>query len=78
MQGKCIRCGNNYDKCFQILKNGQTYTYDSFECAISDLAPECERCRCRIIGHGVENSGQFFCCVHCAALSNIKGLKDRI
>lgn len=78
MKSKCFRCDNEYDKCFQIIKNNQTYVYDCFECAISHLAPKCERCDCPIIGHGLEDSGRFFCCAHCAKLSNSQGLKDRI
>jgi hypothetical protein len=26
----------------------------------------CEHCGVRIIGHGLEKSGRFFCCDHCA------------
>jgi hypothetical protein len=42
------------------------HTFDSFECAIQRLAPRCEHCDCRVIGHGVEVEGRFFCCAHCA------------
>ena len=38
---KCEACGNDYDKAFQITKDGRTHTYDSFECAINALAPIC-------------------------------------
>jgi hypothetical protein len=59
-------CGNDYDKSFQIVQAGKSYTFDSYECAIHMLAPVCANCSCRIIGHGVEASGDFFCCAHCA------------
>lgn len=63
----CDVCGNNYDKSFQVMRDGKTYTFDSFECAIHLLAPRCNHCNCTIIGHGVENeSGVMFCCDHCA------------
>jgi hypothetical protein len=26
---KCEACGNEYDKAFQVIKDGQTHTYDS-------------------------------------------------
>jgi len=29
-------------------------TFDSFECAIHALAPTCENCGIRIVGHGLE------------------------
>ncbi len=51
MSAACATCGNVYDKAFQVTMAGETYTFDSFECAISALAPTCAHCRCRIIGH---------------------------
>jgi len=76
--GKCATCGNHYDKSFELTKNGQTFTFDSFECAIHALAPTCEHCGCRIIGHGLEADERFFCCDHCAEAAGVKGLRDRI
>jgi hypothetical protein len=38
------------------------HVFDSFECAIHKMAPVCEHCGCRIIGHGVEAEGHFYCC----------------
>lgn len=73
----CESCGNDYDKSFQVVMAGKTHTFDSFECAIHVLAPTCNHCRCKIIGHGVEDRGQMFCCVHCAEESGVMGLKDR-
>ena len=74
----CEVCGNDYDKAFQvILKGGETHTFDSFECAIHALAPVCAHCGCRIIGHGMEAEGTFFCCAYCATRAGIKGLDDR-
>ena len=63
---KCDRCGNDYDKAFQVTLGGKTQTFDSFECAIQALAPTCAQCGVRIIGHGVEEGGRMFCCAHCA------------
>ena len=54
---RCETCGNGYDKPFQIVKNGKTYTFDSFECAIQALAPVCGNCGVRILGHGLETIG---------------------
>jgi hypothetical protein len=39
---RCDVCGNDYDKTFQVIRGGQTHTYDSFECAIHALAPVTE------------------------------------
>ncbi len=73
----CDRCGNDYDKTFQISRDGRTWTFDSFECAIAELAPTCSHCDCRIIGHGLEAGGQMFCCAHCAKHAGATALRDR-
>ena len=74
---KCDVCGNNYDKSFEVRMAGKTYTFDSFECAIHELAPECEHCGCRIMGHGVESDGRMFCCANCARHAGITEMVDR-
>jgi hypothetical protein len=75
---RCDVCGNEYDKAFQVtVPGGEARTFDSFECAIHALAPTCEHCGCRIIGHGVETDGRMFCCAHCAEQAGVTGLSDR-
>ena len=69
--GKCEQCGNDYDKTFDVIAGGQTHTFDSFECAIQMLAPVCGLCGCRIIGHGMETDGKFYCCAHCAGMARL-------
>ena len=73
----CDRCGNDYDKSFQVLQAGRTHTFDSFECAIQALAPTCAHCGTRIIGHGLEKGERMFCCDHCAEKEGVKELRDR-
>lgn len=73
----CEVCGNEYDKPLEIVKNGISHYFDSFECAIFALAPTCAHCNCRIVGHGVESGGKFFCCAHCASKAGVTSLKDR-
>lgn len=63
---RCEFCGNDYSKSFEVILNGQSHVFDSFECAIEALAPRCGHCKCRVIGHGVEQGGEIFCCQHCA------------
>ena len=75
---KCDLCGNDYDKTFDVTMAGQTMTFDSFECAIEAMAPRCENCNVRIVGHGLEADGVFYCCDHCAEAKGVKGLKDRV
>ena len=74
----CEVCGNDYDKSFEVLLGGRSHVFDSFECAIHALAPGCEHCHCRIIGHGVEANGRFYCCAHCAEASGVRGAADRV
>jgi len=74
---KCECCGNEYDKTFNVVMAGKTHVFDSFECAIHILAPTCEHCGMRIIGHGLEENGRMFCCDHCAEAQGVKGLRDR-
>ena len=74
---KCEVCGNDYDKSFEIKIAGKTHVFDSFECAVHALAPTCAHCRCKIIGHGVESSGKFYCCAHCAKVAGVSGVRDR-
>jgi len=74
---KCDVCGNEYDKAFTVTVKDRKHIFDSFECAIHALAPTCEHCGCKVIGHGVEHNGVVFCCVHCAKQAGVTGLKDR-
>jgi hypothetical protein len=75
---KCEVCGNDYDKAFQVMSAGRTHTFDSFECAAHALAPTCVHCGCKILGHGVEAQGSFYCCAHCAKVSGVRGVDDRV
>jgi hypothetical protein len=74
---RCDVCGNDYDKAFQITTAGATHTFDSFECAIHRLAPVCEHCGCKVVGHGVEASRRYFCCAHCARHAGVTSVRDR-
>ena len=65
-------CGNDYDKAFQVVLAGKTHSFDSFERAIHMLAPTCAHCGMKIIGHGVEKGGAFYCCAHCAKHEDVK------
>jgi len=74
---RCETCGNDYDKAFIVTMNDTEHTFDSFECAITSLAPECGRCRTRIIGHGVEAGETIYCSAHCANHSGSQQIVDR-
>jgi hypothetical protein len=77
-QRRCEVCGNEYDKTFQVTTEaGTSHTFDSLECAIQALAPTCGNCSVRIVGHGVEDGNQMFCCAHCAHQKGVQTVKDR-
>jgi Rieske Fe-S protein len=74
----CEVCGNEYDKAFEVIAAGTQHVFDSFECAIHRMAPVCEHCGCRVIGHGSEVDGRLFCCAHCARQATAAaGIRDR-
>ena len=75
---KCEVCGNDYDKAFQLIKAGKTHVFDSLECAIQAIAPTCDHCKCRIVGHGMEARGKFYCCAHCAEAGGVPEMRDRV
>ena len=73
---KCEVCGNDYHLSFEITTAGATHTFDSFECAIHKLAPVCSHCGCKIVGHGIEADGMFFCCANCARQQGVTEAVD--
>lgn len=75
---RCEVCGNDYDKTFEVRMGAETHIFDSFECAIHALAPTCAHCGCRIIGHGMEAEGAFYCCAYCAGEHGFQELEDRV
>jgi hypothetical protein len=39
------------------------------------LAPACNHCGCKIIGHGVESESAFYCCSHCSLEMGVSVLR---
>ncbi|MFI7482913.1 hypothetical protein ACH9EU_10905 [Kocuria sp. M1R5S2] len=74
----CDTCGNDYDKTFTVTQGDRRGTFDSFECAAHAMAPTCEHCGCRVLGHGVESGNRIYCCAHCAEHAGVGGLTDRV
>lgn len=75
---ECEVCGNQYENCFTVIRGKETHVFDSFECAIHALAPSCNHCGCRIVGHGVQDGEDIFCCANCASMSGHSGLVDHV
>lgn len=75
---QCEVCGNDYDMSFEVHAQGAVHIFDSFECAIQRMAPICERCGVRIVGHGVQAGRSWFCCAHCARQEGADTIVDRV
>lgn len=75
---QCEVCGNEYDKAFEVIAAGTRHVFDSLECAIHRMAPVCEHCGCKVVGHGIEARGHFYCCAHCARSAGVTGVQDRV
>lgn len=78
MMGTCEVCGNQYDKSFQVVMDRESHVFDCFECATHALAPTCDNCGVKILGHGMEANGSFYCSAHCASQEGVQALKDRV
>lgn len=76
--GTCDTCGNDYDKSFTVTMGDRRGEFDSFECAAHAMAPVCDHCGCRILGHGVEDESRIFCCANCARQAGHEQLVDRV
>ncbi|MEV4254554.1 hypothetical protein AB0J52_15500 [Spirillospora sp. NPDC049652] len=63
---ECEVCGNDYAMSFEVHAQGAVHVFDSFECAITRMAPICEQCGCRVVGHGVAVDQKWYCSAHCA------------
>ena len=63
---RCEVCGNDYYLYFEVITAGNRHVFDSFECAVHKLAPICSNCGVKVVGHGVEANGTFYCGAHCA------------
>lgn len=74
----CETCHNEYENCFELTMKGETHYFDCFECAIHALAPHCEHCHCRVIGHGAEFGDKVFCCANCASNFGFTDAKDSL
>jgi hypothetical protein len=77
--GICENCGNEYAKTFKVtMPNGGEHVFDCLECAVQVLAPECYHCDTKILGHGLEANGNYFCCAHCARAEGRTNLVDNM
>ena len=75
---KCDVCGNDYYLSFRVVTAGGEHIFDCFECAIHKLAPVCAHCGCKVIGHGIEATNNYFCCANCSRHAGVDGAVDHV
>jgi hypothetical protein len=68
---QCDQCHNEYDNLMFVENKGERFGFDCFECAIEKMAPRCEQCGTRVIGHGLETDTAVYCCGHCARRAGV-------
>jgi hypothetical protein len=74
---KCESCGNEYKSLFEVkMSDGVSHWFDSFECASYKLAPRCNACGIKVLGHGVQVENQIFCGAHCARTKGFTAVVD--
>jgi len=74
MPRRCEVCGNESDLAFEVVTAGRRHVFDCFECAIHALAPACDHCGCRILGHGMLTRDRIYCCAHCTTEESVSRL----
>jgi hypothetical protein len=75
---ECEVCGNDYDDAFEVHLQDERHVFDCFESAVHALAPTCDNCGVRILGHGVETDTMMFCGASCAQQWGVSGFTDRL
>ena len=62
---KCETCGNQNNDLFEVIKDGISKKFDTFECAIKSMAAPCENCGCLITGLQKISDEKAYCCDVC-------------
>ena len=62
----CEVCGNTGCQCFEVQIGGERHIFDSFECALDVLTPQCTHCGTPFVGQGVHVDDAVYCSYECA------------
>lgn len=71
VMSKCEQCGEQNENLFEVVKDGQSRKFDSFDCAIQSMAEKCSNCGCLITGKSHRHGDAGFCCQVCVTQSKI-------
>lgn len=69
---KCEQCGGQGSDLFEVVRNGESRKFDSFDCAIQFMAAPCDNCGCLITGQTHRLSDRTFCCPSCLSQSGLE------
>jgi hypothetical protein len=58
VMAKCEHCGNEY-KTFEVTRGGKTHVFESFECAIQKMAPQCNHCGAKLLATAWKTAAGF-------------------
>ena len=61
----CEVCGNTGCQCFEVQIGGERHIFDSFECALDVLTPQCTHCGTPFVGQGVRVENTVYCSSDC-------------
>lgn len=74
----CEVCGNENTNCFEVRLGGVSHVFDSFECAMMALSPNCGYCNCQIRGHSVVLGNKIYCSYQCANDDHTREYEQRV
>ena len=69
---KCETCGNQDSNLFEVIKDGVSKKFDTFECAIKSMAAPCDNCGCLMTGVQKVFDNKAYCCDQCHEQSRHK------
>jgi hypothetical protein len=61
---------------FERWAEGWYFPYEQGPEEFPELEAVCQHCRCKIVGHGIEANGTFYCCAHCAREQGVTAVAD--
>ena len=68
----CEACGNTGCQCFEVQIGGEMHIFDSFECALDVLTPQCAHCGTPFVGQGVRAGNTVYCSHECVNAARIE------
>ena len=74
----CEVCGNTGCQCFEVQIGGERHIFDSFECALNVLTPQCTYCGTPFVGEGVRVGNTVYCSYDCGRAARAESCDIRL